>query len=550
MAAFGVRNIDINGAGETCDEWAYAMAGQIYVSNIVHGYFQSTYWNSNDEHPPVGKYIYGLTSHLSGSDDYGALRTISALMSALTVWLTFLIGLRLFSLPVAITAGIVLGLLPHFVAHAKVAGLDSPSVFLYTLTVSVFLKAIEHPKLNNKGFWVAGLLASLSFATKFSNATVFIFMIAVYVYREWPQLRSKGTMSLPVSLYLLPALPLIVLFLTWPWLWREPFGQLVKTLSHWNYPVSEWFLGSYQKPPLYYYPAYLFATIPAALMVPLTMYFMKLGKALNENTEESEEWRTARLRTPHARNYIVLFWFLSSLLWSISSFKQDGIRYIYTSIPAIALMIGVGVHHLIRRVQWWPATWLGTVAYLGWQLASVHPYYLDYYNELVGGTKSVWENRLFEVGWWGEGIPRAVEHINSAAHDGATWSERGPITHTFYGLRSDLIQVDKDADYLVWSNIQSGELDLEGYDIDFQVKADGAPLVVVFIKNTTRNEMRLGLDPSATTTVPFSELGNRTKQHADELKKTGVVDPIPPENQAPREPEKTAPTSVNSDVPD
>ena len=35
LFALGVRNTDINGAGETCDEWAYAMAGQIYVSNTA-----------------------------------------------------------------------------------------------------------------------------------------------------------------------------------------------------------------------------------------------------------------------------------------------------------------------------------------------------------------------------------------------------------------------------------------------------------------------------------------------------------------------------------
>ena len=547
LLALGVRIIDLNGAGETCDEWAYATAGQIYAANTAHGYFQSTYWNSNDEHPPVGKYIYGLAAQVTGTDDFEVLRFTSALLNALTVLMTFLIGLQLFNLPTAFTSALILSLLPHFIAHGKVAGLDSPSAFFYTLTVALFLSAARRQHVSNRAYFLAGIVACLAFATKFSNATVFIFMVAVYLYREWPDLRSKGTMRLPVSLYLLPVLPLLILFLIWPWLWREPFGQLVKTLSHWNYPISEWFLGSYRQPPLYYYPVYLVATVPAALFVPLTMFFIRFRKAsdaartdaeLTTDTDATAD-NAERLRTWQASQYIVLFWFLSSLLWSFSSFKQDGIRYIYTAIPALALMAGAGLQTLVRRRNWWPASWVAVTVYLTMQISTVHPYYLDYYNELVGGTETVWENRLLEVGWWGEGIPEAVAHVNKMSHYGATWSQRGVVTHTFHGLRDDLIAVEKNPDYLIWSNIRPEEKILEGYDIDFEVTVDDAPIAVVFIKASTLKEMRLGLDPTDNTDTPYSDLGQRAQKAAEEaLKKSSV---------APKEPEAEAPAPRKSD---
>jgi hypothetical protein len=58
------------------------------------------------------------------------------------------------------------------------------------------------------------------------------------------------------------------------------------------------------------------------------------------------------------------------------------------------------------------------VAYLGIVAARVHPYYLDYYGEHVGGTVGVANARRFEVAWWGEGVGAAVGYVNRHAAPG------------------------------------------------------------------------------------------------------------------------------------
>jgi hypothetical protein len=58
--------------------------------------------------------------------------------------------------------------------------------------------------------------------------------------------------------------------------------------------------------------------------------------------------------------------------------------------------------------------------YLPISLALVQPYYLDYYNELSTGQHNIQENRLFELGYWGEGIKPCVEYVESNGAPGST----------------------------------------------------------------------------------------------------------------------------------
>ncbi len=462
ISAVGVRCWDLNGAGETSDEWAYAGAGRAYVSNMTHGYFESLYWNTNEEHPPVGKYVYGVVSHLAGTDSYTPLRVASAVMAGLTILLTFMFGARFFSVWVGFLAGLILVLLPPFIAHGKVAALDSPSALLFTLTVYLFARGLWADEHQNRWHVAAGLVASIAFATKFSNATVFIFIAVLTLCSQWRNLRRRGVIELPAGLCILPALPFIVLLVVWPWLWREPFGQLVTTLQHWDYPIQEWFLGRYRQPPWYYFPVTFVSTTPALLLIGFGLFF-------------AAAWRRHEFRY-----LVVLLWFLTPFLWTLSVLKQDGIRYIYNMYPPLALMIAIGTSVVIRRLSWRPFVALGTAAYLEWQCWGVHPYYLDYYSELVGGPGTVYKHSLFEVGWWGEGMDKAYEYVNEHAEPGSTWDVIGVVNHTSDMLNDDLQYNADKPDYLIKAYLSPGEVQRKDYTEVFRVQVDEAPLVIVY----------------------------------------------------------------------
>jgi hypothetical protein len=57
--------------------------------------------------------------------------------------------------------------------------------------------------------------------------------------------------------------------------------------------------------------------------------------------------------------------------------------------------------------------------YLAITLVRIHPYYLDYFGEQVGGAGTVAAHKWFETAWWGEGVDRAVDYVNEHADAGA-----------------------------------------------------------------------------------------------------------------------------------
>ncbi len=469
LFTLGVRLYDLSGAGETSDEWAYASAGRIYVSNIAHGYIESAYWHTNEEHPPIGKFIYGLVSHLAGTNDYTPLRATAAVFSALTVLVTFLFGVRFLDLWSAVFGALVLALLPQFVAHAKVAALDAPTGLLFTLAVHLFVTGLYAKERVNRIYLLAGVVASLAFATKFSNVLLLVFLFVLHFLSQWRNVVSRGRIEVPLGVYVMPFLPPLLLLASWPWLWREPFGQLVTTLKHWSYPIQEWFLGTFRQPPWYYFPVYLAATTPVLLLGAFGSFV----------------WRAWRHRA--FTDLVLILWFLTPFVWTLSVLKQDGVRYIYTAFPPMALMIGAGLHWALpqrRHVR--PVMAALTTLYLGVQCWRVHPYYLDYYGELVGGTSTVYKHSLFEVGWWGEGLDAAYRHVNEVAPHGASFDCVGVVNHTTDALRRDITYEPNAPDYLIKGYLTPGQESVAGYTEEMRVVVDGVPIAIVYHRDSTR----------------------------------------------------------------
>lgn len=481
----GIRLYDLNAAGETADEWAYASAGRIYLSNIGHGDFSSRYWHANEEHPPVGKYLYGLVSHLSGTDSYTPLRVTSAFLNTVVILVTFLLGYRYFGLWVGIGAGGLLTVMPHFVAHGKVAALDSPSTMLATLCVACFYRGLEGHRNYNRWFLGSGLLGSLAMATKFSNVLLFVFMVAAHVTSQWRRLRKNGVVEVPWTLFILPIIPFALLIGIWPWLWDNPFGQLVATLTHWDYPIREWFLGRFRQPPPHYFFVYFLVTMPVLLLAPFLFALWQFRKMKGEGCGSLSQ-----------RTWVVvtILWFVTPFLWTLSVLKQDGIRYIYNMFPPLSLLIGIGIVQLSKSLARRFSQPVGIVqvsmvglliGYTGWQASTVHPYYLDYYSEAVGGTYPSWKNRRFEVGWWGQGMNRAVEFVNANADPKDTWECYGVVNHTVDGIRTDLRRVRKKARWLIVGYVSPGKEQRKGYDEVHRVSLQGAPLAIVYRRTET-----------------------------------------------------------------
>jgi|GEM_PF-4251955 len=450
LISFTYRLWGIRASGALWDEDAYFNAGFHYYYNLRYLQFDpEENWGWIYEHPPVGKYIYGVGTLLSYQfpDDAAFLprlnftfgRLESALMGSLTVILVLLMGWEFFSPSVGVLAASVLAFSPVFAAYSRIIGLESPQALFWTAGLYFFLKAVGQGG-NNRQYLAAGLGAALAFATKYnSGLLLFLFGLIFCLGKRWPVNRDPPRF-VPRNLLLIPVIVVGFLYLVYPWLWRDPWGQFWKSFTFSKQHVG---FGDYQP---WYYLRYLLATTP--LVIVLLSLF---------------SFRLIFLGHPRQRLVVTSFWLniLVACSLGLFGFKGAGVRYVIFAWPTLALLAGVGSFEILsfisQKLAWGVlsfrralvASLLVTSAYLIWQAKLVHPYEVDYYSELVGGVGGALQRGL-GVGFRGEGglelISWANDHLPVGSRVRVAVAPQGNPS-----LSEDLLEVKSGelADYLI-----------------------------------------------------------------------------------------------------
>ena len=161
------------------------------------------------------------------------------------------------------------------------------------------------------------------------------------------------------------------------------------------------------RPAPHYFLVYLFATLPVGVLAGVIAW---IGRTM------------AMPRRVDTTSLIVAAWFVIPLAVAFSPVRQDGVRYVMPCVLALALMAAAGLDWLAggsASPRAFPAIGGALVIYLAITLVRVHPYYLDYFGEQVGGAGTVAAHDWFETAWWGEGVDRAVAYVNEHAAPGA-----------------------------------------------------------------------------------------------------------------------------------
>ena len=185
---------------------------------------------------------------------------------------------------------------------------------------------------------------------------------------------------------------------------------------------------------------------------------------------------------------ILLAWFVVPLGVMISPVRQDGVRYVLPCVLALAMASAAGWDWLATKLHWphaFRALAVAVTLYLAVTLVRVHPYYLDYFAEQVGGAGTVAERKWFETAWWGEGVDRAVAYVNDNAPTGAhVFRDCIAPVHLAW-FRADLWvplahQIDQ-ADWIVTYAPQTEHCPIPAsYTRVFSASANGATLAEVW----------------------------------------------------------------------
>lgn len=449
--AFGYRLWGLKGTGALWDENAYFSAGFHYYYNLMHLQFDPDRdWGWIFEHPPVGKYIYGLGTLISYKfpDDpafapklnftFGRLE--SAVLGALTCVLIFLAGQEFFSTSVGLLSAVTLSFLPIFAAYGRIIGLESPQAFFWTGAVYFFLRAVLKGG-NNRQYLMAGLWASLAFATKYNSGLLLLLFGIILLAGKILRVNDDSPKFIPRNFLLIPVMMAVFLYVTFPWLWRDPLNQFWKSFS-----FSKQHVGFADYSPLYYLK-YFLATTPAVVIALASIPLINLVSF----------WRKREI-------FLRLALLLATLLplsLSLFGFKGAGVRYVIFAFPSLSLLAGLGGVNLLSGIskgiafsfrQFRLALAFLVIlvsSYLIWQAALVHPYEVDYYSELVGGTLGA-GNKNLGFGWRGEGSKELIDYVNQQLPDGS----RVKIIIDTEGYppvsgRLKVVSRDRVADYIV-----------------------------------------------------------------------------------------------------
>ena len=406
----GIRLIGFEREGVTYDEPVYVKAGRGYMSALSKFDFTQESWSFNKEHPPVTKYFYGFaevirlifdkfTSWESNIDNiYTFPRLMSVLLGSATLLYTFLIARFFLNFWFSLLAMIVLGLNPLFIAHTRLVGHEAVSLVFVSGMWYWYL--VYHTTKSKLHFAIMNLHAILSFGSRFNNVLA---MLPIWIWEavSWFKSLARDTkiwQKIPWILVWLPLSLWIVVFLIFPYWWTTPITSIQSTFNHWGGDPKELFFGEVRILPWTYYIIYFMSQ--TSIFIIILGLFQTFDILFSKS-----KWQ--------AKNLFLIAIFGIWFLWSFTTIKQGNMRYLlplYIPFSILAVMLIKQILSRFRNIAIIVACLM--IAYLGFQLKQIYPFYLDYYNELTGGASKVYENNILQVGFWGQGTLEVIKSLD------------------------------------------------------------------------------------------------------------------------------------------
>lgn len=373
------------------------------------------------------------------------LRTIPALFEAVLVPVAYVLLRLLIRRPAALCASLLWACSPYLIAHSRLLHLDALLSSCVTMSVLCMLCRYAYPRRGMLFLFVSAVFAGLALLTK---GPALILLPAIGVLMFWAiwltgraQLANPGQAFQPVwlaqilwravRLYCLwLVLALCVVFALWPALWVEPghalgryLGEITDNGGRPN-GDGQFFLGQAVADPgwAFYLLADLFRSTPATLFGWLFALLALLGSQaglLKLGKPEGQQRLSMQNEHSFSSNHVLLALAAFALFWTVvmtlGPKKFD--RYVLPSWPTLLILAGAGwawlfqklwvTRHRIQRIGFLIIACVALLSEIG-QLAYYHPYYLSYYNPLLGGGKTA--QKLFLIGW-GEGMDQVGAYL-------------------------------------------------------------------------------------------------------------------------------------------
>jgi 4-amino-4-deoxy-L-arabinose transferase-like glycosyltransferase len=351
----------------------------------------------------------------------------------LALLLSFYFARRLFGLLPALAGLALMALDPFFAGHSRLLHVDallSSFMFLSLIAFLDYLSFRDWPALV-----ISGAAAGLSLLTKTPGVLLFPVIGLLAGLNFLPSFRRQGgprgnnfirQAILPITAWAM--LAGFVFFIAWPAMWVDP-GATLTRMANYTLSSAEGEIGGAQfveafeagggndSKYLYFYPlTILWRSTPQVLIGLLCLLILLLKKPGEVADQEIVANQTRRIALLGLGIFLAVF----TLAMSLGAKKFD--RYFLPAYLPLQLLAGVG---WISAFSWVRASSTGltrkiapllvAALLLGGQLLLLRqhfPYYLTYYNPLLGGSRKAQE--VLMIGW-GEGLNQAAVYLRSKA---------------------------------------------------------------------------------------------------------------------------------------
>ena len=488
LLAFSLRVWNLNKAGQMWDEKSLLVDyAWHYIRDAKNLDFGSEFWwKGTPDHPPLARYLRGIASipDIKGWDNKGFPiynydltydRMLSVFLTSFAAVLVFLIGARYISLYSGFTAGMIFSMLPIPLGHSQIAMLEPLGLFFFTASMFAFFLFLEKP--NRKRMIFSGITLGLALLARETHIMLPPMMLIILFIRNH-SLKDKNIKSVFYKTLGTFGIAFLTFFLFWPMPFFHPeweFNYFMNLRVNAARSIPEVFFGRLMLTPIPYYFVYFIITTPLIILL-----FALIG-AIKINRSRNWIW------------YSLILWFCIPFIMSFYPKREHGIRYIIQIMIPFALIAAMGfeavVIKLVKKINYKILFLIPLFIYQFIILLRITPYYIDYFNIVVGGAKNVYEKRLFQLGWWGEGINESFDYLNINAPIDATVGIATSPNHILPDLHGRTLipyKDDKAYDFVVvnfYNIIREGFNDSKirkNYKVIYSVIADGAHLVEVY----------------------------------------------------------------------
>ena len=489
LLAFSLRIWNLNKMGQVWDENSllvnYAYHHIRDAKNLDFG--SEFWWKGTPDHPPLVRYLRGIASlpDIKGWDKEGLPiynydltnnRMLSVFLTSFAAVLVFLIGARYISLYSGTAAGIIFSMMPIPLGHSQIAMLEPLGLFFFTASVFTFFLFLEKP--DKKRVILAGVALGFAVLARETHIMLIPMMLLIIFIKH----RTDKKIIRTIFYKTLGIFG--ISFLTFFSFWPMPFFHLDYMYRHFvdlrvnvTTSIPEVFFGRLMLVPIPYYFVYFIITTPLIILLLSLIGLKKIDRSRN--------WIW----------YSLILWFCFPFLMSFYPKREQGIRYIIQICAPLALIAGLGfetlVSRLTKKINYKLLLLFFLFLYQFIILFRITPYYIDYFNILVGGAKGVYEKRLFHLAWWGEGIKEAFTYLDKNAPRDSTIGIATTPSHILPPLPGRKIIPYKDTDMYDYVVVNFYHIVRIGFDdskvrrdykVVYSVIADGAHLVEVYRK--------------------------------------------------------------------